>query len=223
MHVGDGDERPCEKISMADAFEPSCFCRETCCGVEVPDCALDAGEFVDVLYCLCGAWVVCVDRTGETSDYFGGSWDDVGGVEGLKTHWAIQEKSICVDVGDVCLEWDAPELGFGASPPFEDRCLRDGYFRRVAVIDVDFVSIADGDVTCLGKFAAAEEGLVGKRGHYVDCTGWFTDVVFQLGDGRGRGRVAVGQGKYFGRFLPSWDEGVANHAGVGCACRVPCR
>ena len=193
MYVGDGDERPREKISIADAFEPSCLCGKTCSGVEIPDCALDAGELVDILDCFCGAWVV--DRTGDTSEYFGGSWDDVGGVEGFQTRWPIQEKSVCVDVGDVGLEWDAPELGFGASPPFEDRFLRYFYFCCAAVINIDFAAVADGDVTCFGKLATAEEGLVGKRGYYVDSTGWFTDVVFQLGNGCGGGRVAVGQGK----------------------------
>ena len=44
VHVGDGDERPGKIVPILDAFEPSGFCRETCSGVEIPDCALYAGS-----------------------------------------------------------------------------------------------------------------------------------------------------------------------------------
>ena len=33
---------------MADALEPCGFGGETCCCMEIPDCALDAGELVHV-------------------------------------------------------------------------------------------------------------------------------------------------------------------------------
>ena len=77
------------------------------------------------------------------------------------TRGAIDEKRICVQIGDVGLEWDAPELSLGASPPFKDRRLRYLDFCCAAVENVDLVAVADGDVSCFGKFAAAEEGLVG--------------------------------------------------------------
>ena len=34
------------------------------------------------------------------------------------TRGAIKDKRICVEIGDVGLEGDVPELIFGASPPF---------------------------------------------------------------------------------------------------------
>ena len=57
MHVCDGDEGPGEVVSISNAFEPSGFGWETRSGVEIPDCALYAGELVDVLNGLCGWWV----------------------------------------------------------------------------------------------------------------------------------------------------------------------
>ena len=125
--------------------------------MEIPDCALYAGELVDVLDGLCGRWVGCVVcRNCEVSENFGGWWDDVGRIKGLMTRGAIKEKSICVEIGDVGLEWDVPELSFGASPPFEDRRPRDLNFCCAAVENVDLVAVADGDLSCFGKFSAAQ-------------------------------------------------------------------
>ena len=43
------DEGPGYVVAVADAFEPCSFGGETSSGVEIPDCALNAGKLVDVL------------------------------------------------------------------------------------------------------------------------------------------------------------------------------
>ena len=58
----------------------------------------------------------------------------------------IKEKRIVVDICDVGLEGDAPELGLGASPTFEDRRLGHSDVCGAVVKDVDLVAVTDGDV-----------------------------------------------------------------------------
>ena len=80
MHVCDGDEGLGKIVPSSEAFEPIGFCWETCSGVEICDCALYAGELVDVFNGLCGRWVggvVC--KRCEMSEHFCGWWDDIGG------------------------------------------------------------------------------------------------------------------------------------------------
>ena len=73
----------------------------------------------------------------------------------------IKGKRIGVEVCDVGLKGDAPELGLRAYPSFEDCRLGHSYFCGAAVKDVDLVSVADGDIPCFGEFSATKEGLVG--------------------------------------------------------------
>ena len=61
---------------------------------------------------------------------------------------AIEDECVRVLVGDVGLKWDAPEFCFGAPPPFEDRRFGHRDSSGAAVVDVDFVAVADGDVAC---------------------------------------------------------------------------
>ena len=62
-----------------------------------------------------------------------------------------------VEMCDVGLEEDAPELSLWASPPFEDCRLRHSDFCCAAVKHVDLVAVTDGDISCLGKFSTAEK------------------------------------------------------------------
>ena len=76
-------------------------------------------------------------------------------------HGTIKGKRIGVEICDLGLEGDAPELGLGASSSFEYFSLRHSDFCGAAVKDVDLVAIVDGDVPCFGKFDATKEGLIG--------------------------------------------------------------
>ena len=49
MHIFDIDEGPGEIVACSDASEPGGLCRETCGAVEVPDCAFNAWEFVNIV------------------------------------------------------------------------------------------------------------------------------------------------------------------------------
>ena len=59
---------------------------------------------------------------------------------------AIKDKRISVEICDSGLEGDAPELGLGVSPSFEDCRLGHNDFFGAAVKDVDLVAVAYGDV-----------------------------------------------------------------------------
>ena len=58
----------------------------------------------------------------------------------------------------------APHFGFGAKPALEDGFFGYNYFFSSAVIDVDFLIVADCDITRLGKFISAQEVFVGEGG-----------------------------------------------------------
>ena len=94
------------------------------------------------------------------------------------TRGTIKDKRVGVEICDVVLEGDAPELGLGESPSFEDCRLGHSDFCCAAVKDADLVAVADGKEPCLSKFIATKERLVGYDGHHIDCTGWLMDVVF---------------------------------------------
>ena len=49
MHVLNCDEGPGEEVACADALEPGGLGREACGTVEVPDCAFNAREFVNIV------------------------------------------------------------------------------------------------------------------------------------------------------------------------------
>ena len=58
----------------------------------------------------------------------------------------IEEQRVGVEICDVGLEGDAPQLILGASPTFEDPCLGHCDVCSAAVKDVDLVAVTDGDV-----------------------------------------------------------------------------
>ena len=49
VYCGEG---PGQVVVMADAFEPHNFGGKNSSGVEIPDYALDAGKFIDIMDCL---------------------------------------------------------------------------------------------------------------------------------------------------------------------------
>ena len=62
---------------MADALEPRGFGGETCCWMEVPDCALDAGELVHILDGLLGCGARGGEGKLEVSEYRLGGRNDL--------------------------------------------------------------------------------------------------------------------------------------------------
>ena len=65
---------------------------------------------------------------------------------------------------------NAPQVGDRAAPACEHGFFGDDDFGRAAVIQVDFVVVADEDVVSLCKLAAAEERLGLQRRHHVHCS-----------------------------------------------------
>ena len=101
MHMFNCDEGPGEIVACLDALEPGGLCREACGTVEVPNCAFNALEFVNIVDCF--TWV----RSTEELDmlYHGcRKRSVVEGVEGLRSGGAIKEERMLVEVGDIGLE-----------------------------------------------------------------------------------------------------------------------
>ena len=62
------------------------------------------------------------------------------------------------------LQGYAPHSGFGEKSSLEDGFFIYNYYCSLAVIDVDFLIVADCDITSLGKFISAQEGFVNEGG-----------------------------------------------------------
>ena len=84
-------------------------------------------------------------------------------------HRTIEEEGICIDVGDLILDWYPPKFGRWIAPDFEDSGLGNGDPGGVAIIDVDLCSVADGDVSGIRKLSATEEILMGEGRDDVYC------------------------------------------------------
>ena len=56
MDIVDCDEGPGQVVDVADASEPCGFGGKTSSGVEIPDCALDAGKLIEVMDSLRRGW-----------------------------------------------------------------------------------------------------------------------------------------------------------------------
>ena len=81
----------------------------------------------------------------------------------------IEEEGICIDVGDLILEWYPPKFGRWIVPDFEDGGLRNDDTGGAASVYVDLCSVKDGDVSGIVKFAVTEEILVGEGRDDVYC------------------------------------------------------
>ena len=77
MDIIDCDEGPGQVVAVADAFEPCGFGGKTSSGVEIPDCALDAGKLVDVMDSLRRIWTgrVGVEQCEVGTRFGGGSYN----------------------------------------------------------------------------------------------------------------------------------------------------
>ena len=64
-------------------------------------------------------------------------------------------------VGDICLEGHTPQFCCRAAPVLQNSFFGNDFFCGVAIVDVDFIAVANGDVAGFGNLDAAEKGLVG--------------------------------------------------------------
>ena len=71
-------EGPGQGIDVVDALDPCGFCGKTNSGMEIPGCAYDAGNLIDVLDSLRRGWAgeVGVEQ-GEVGTHYGGGSDNV--------------------------------------------------------------------------------------------------------------------------------------------------
>ena len=90
-----------------------------------------------------------------------------------------------VEIGDVGLEWHTPEILMGTAPSLLNCLFGDSDCGGSAVVNVDFLAVADGDVARIGKFAAAEKRIALQGRDNVDGLRRFTHSVIQFGDSGG--------------------------------------
>ena len=84
-------------------------------------------------------------------------FDRVHGIEVVVTVWVVQDEGVGVDIGDKGDQGGMPEIHMGALLTFEDRICQYCDCGGMCVVEVDFVLVVDGCVTCRCKFAGAEE------------------------------------------------------------------
>ena len=126
-----------------------------------------------------------------------------------------------VDIGDVGLEWHAPEILVGTAPSLQNCFFGDGDLGGPAIVDVDFFAVTDGGVARFGEFAATEERVALQGWDNVDGPRWFAHSVVQFGDSGGWGCMPIRQGEHFGGALVGGNEGVIGFACVGRTRCVP--
>ena len=114
----------------------------------------------------------------------------------------------------------APHSGFRSKPSLEDVFFRYNYFCSSAVIDVDFLIVADCDITDLGKFISAQEGLVGEGRDHVHCSCWLLHWMVEFRICGPWGFVVVCYSENFSGRSACLDERITHHASIGSACRV---
>ena len=107
-------------------------------------------------------------------------------------------------------------------PSLQHCFFEDGNFGGAAIVDVDFLAVADGDVASFGEFSATEERIAFQGRDNVDSPRWFANSVVQFGNNGGGGCTPIGQSKHLGGALVGGNEGVIGFAGVGSTHSVPC-
>ena len=94
---------------------------------------------------------------------------DIQCIELFSLHWTIEEEVICIDVGDLILEWYPPKFVRWTALAFEYGSLLNGDPGGAAIVDVDLCSVADGGVYSIVKLAATKERFVGEVWDDVYC------------------------------------------------------
>ena len=90
-----------------------------------------------------------------------------------------------VEIGDVGLEWHAPEILVGTAPSLQNCFFEYGDFSSPVIVDVDFLAVADGDVAGLGEFTPTEERITLQGRDNVDSSCRFAHSVMQFGNSGG--------------------------------------
>ena len=79
MDIVDCYEGPGQVVAVAYALKKCGVGGKTRCGMEIPDCAFDAGELIDVLYSLQRGWAGRIGvEQGEVGMHFGSGRYNVG-------------------------------------------------------------------------------------------------------------------------------------------------
>ena len=89
-----------------------------------------------------------------------GAWNDIERVKGFVSCWSIKEDGISIGVGYRVLEDYYPKFGCWTAPSFEDTFLRNSDVGCFFIVDIYFVTVANGNVSSVGKLASTEKGLV---------------------------------------------------------------
>ena len=99
---------------------------------------------------------------------FGGAWNAIERVKRFVPCWSIEEEGIRIGVGYRVLEGYSPKFGRWTAPSFEDRFFRNSDVGCFFIVDIYFVTVANGNVSSICKSASTQRGLVRERWDNVD-------------------------------------------------------
>ena len=136
-----------------------------------------------------------------------GSWNAIERVKGLVSCWSIEEKGIRIGVGYRVFEGYSPKFGCWKALSFEEYFFRNSDVGCFFIVDIYFVTVANGNVSHICKLASTQKGLVRERWDNVDSARFLPQVMFEEGNGSCWGGMAIGQGKDLGRLERYRDEG----------------
>ena len=93
----------------------------------------------------------------------GGAWSTIERVKGFVSCWSIKEEGISIGVGHRLLEGYSPKFGCWTAPSFADSFFRNSDVDCFFIVDIYFVTVANGNVSRVGKLASTQKGLVHQR------------------------------------------------------------
>ena len=137
------DDGPQQVVIVTDALEPGGLGGETCRTMEVAYGFFDAGEFVHIIDGF--MWVGSIGSTEKINVLQHGHsrGDRVERVEGFSAGGSIEDECVHIQISDVLLERDTPQVLVGTTPTFQDCFFGDYNFCSAAVVDIDLVTVAD--------------------------------------------------------------------------------
>ena len=98
---------------------------------------LDAGQFVDIVDSVCWQRPIRCCESGNVLEHPSSGGKDIHCIELFSFRRTVEEEGICIDVGDLILEWYPPNFGRWTVPAFEDGVLGNSDPGGVAIVDVD--------------------------------------------------------------------------------------
>ena len=100
----------------------------------------------------------------------GGLWNAIERVKGFVSCWSIKEEGISIGVGYRVLEGYSPKFGRWTASSFEDSFFRNSDVGCFFIVDIYFVTVANGNVSSVRQIGLHLEGTGALvLGQYGQC------------------------------------------------------